>query len=135
MGAAKYYAKERRKYRRELNLEFKDFREVERAIEYLSRKFTLPYLVVEQSYDGRWSYFRPDHWLRQKGAHFRIQDHHANLYTVAHEFAHYVDYERAIADGRWRHRGHAHRWFRWHSRQHAELTAECVRILLRRLGE
>lgn len=134
LPATKYYARQARKYRKERQLQFKDATEVRRALEYLSRQYGLPYLDFRYKSGGSWSHFRPPFLLAGRlYGHFEIQDHHFDLYTVAHEFAHYVDYERACKDGRWKVRGFRQPYFRWHSGKFDAVVAECVAFLKRRL--
>jgi len=131
--ADKYYAREDKKYAKEHRMLFKNAQEVERALEFLSRHFRLPYLEVKHRPAGAWSYFRPKHYWHK--SHFDICADHRDLVVIAHEFAHYLDYENALKDGRWGVRGLPQPYFRWHSKKHAALVEECVALLKRRLGE
>jgi hypothetical protein len=136
LPATKYYKRQRRKYAKECRMMFKDFDEVKQAIEFLCRTYDLPYIDVRlRLREGVYSYFRPPHFWRGRVApHFEFQGHHFDLYTVAHEFAHYIDYEDATRDGRWKTRGHPHKYFRWHSKRFDALVADCIQVLKRRLN-
>lgn len=136
MSAHKYYRREESLYRAEARWRFTDLQEVRRATDYLCRHFMLPYILVGDAKPGKPGYFvaafRPEHYLSHRSSGLLIPTRYQTLYHLAHEFAHYMDYEDAIKDGRWRIRGLHKRYFRWHGRRHTEAMRKCVEVLRRR---
>lgn len=144
MPAYKYYAREHRLYRDLMGHHFRSHLEIRRAIEYLCRHFGLPYIEV---YDAKprpmdhggvrfEAAFLPENRVTGVPNSFSIPTQGAGIWVVAHEFAHYLDYERSFRDGRRIQytRGLFKRYWRWHGREHTRAMREVVELLVRRLG-
>lgn len=112
MAHLEYYKEERERYA-EVPREKPTMQEITRAVPKLAKHFKVPPIAVESTSGNRYNHYN----VNARRLRFNVD--HLDWLTVAHEFAHYLDWKT-------RKPGATHLW---HGKRHAKLVDRVFRYI------